>query len=153
MLAKHSPDSNLEVATVKSGLISPTLITPYILNPPPQKLTETRMVQKMLNLVKSVSVNGVGSGFRFTQLRQPGPLGGFETALKNNRAKAAARPSNGLDAQPSRRSDRLGFEKLRANAGNILSELARFLEREVDAASQVAHAVGVTETEFGRQFA
>ena len=31
MLAANSPGSNLEVATVKSGLISPTLITPYIL--------------------------------------------------------------------------------------------------------------------------
>jgi hypothetical protein len=52
----------------------------------------------------------------------------------------------------TRASDLVGFEKLLANTGNILSELAGIGQRVVDAASQVTHAVGVAETECGRQF-
>ena len=52
----------------------------------------------------------------------------------------------------TRASDLVGFEKLLANTGNILSELAGIRQRTVNAASQVTYAVGVAETEYGRQF-
>ena len=51
-----------------------------------------------------------------------------------------------------RASDPVGFEKLLADERNVLSELAGFGQRAVDAASQVTHTVGVAETEFGSQF-
>jgi hypothetical protein len=95
------------------------------------------------------------------QLKRSDPVSGFhevrfsercETALKDQRAKAAARSSSGTDIMLTRASDLVGFEKLLANTGNILSELAGIGQRAVDAASQVTHAVGVAETEYGRQF-
>ena len=46
----------------------------------------------------------------------------------------------------------LGFEELLANAGDILSKLAGIRERAVNAARQVADAVGVAQTEYCRQF-
>ena len=49
-----------------------------------------------------------------------------------------------------RGSDPFGLERLLANGGNVLPELAGIRQRAVDAASQVADAVSVLETEHGR---
>ncbi len=45
-----------------------------------------------------------------------------------------------------------GFEELLANAGDLLSKLAEIRQRAGNTARQVAHAVGVAQTEFSRQF-
>jgi hypothetical protein len=58
----------------------------------------------------------------------------------------------GPDAVTIRASDPVDFEKLLANAGYILWELAGFRQCAFEAASQVTHAVGMAETEYGREF-
>jgi hypothetical protein len=50
-----------------------------------------------------------------------------------------------------RGSELLGFEKPVANGGNVLPKLPGLRQRAVDAASQVADAVSVPKTKYGRQ--
>ena len=77
------------------------------------------------------------------------PVNGFE--LKDKRTGAGVKPLAGSAALSIRGADPFGFEKLPANGGNVLPELAGIRQRPVDAASQVADAVGVPETKHGRQ--
>src|ERR1017187_8475688 len=78
-------------------------------------------------------------------------VNGFE--LKDKRTGARVKPLtlSGSATLTIRGSDPFGFEKLLANGGNVLPELAGISQRAVDAASQVADAVSVPETEHGRQ--
>ena len=79
------------------------------------------------------------------------PVNGFE--LKDKRTGASVKPLTLSGSAPLtfRGSDPFGLEKLLANGVNVLPELAGIRQRAVDAASQVAYAVSVPETEHGRQ--
>jgi hypothetical protein len=79
------------------------------------------------------------------------PVNGFE--LKDKRTGARVKPLTLSGPAPLtiRGSDPFGFEKLLANGGHVWPELAGIRQRAVDAASPVADAVRVPETEHGRQ--
>ena len=80
------------------------------------------------------------------------PVNGFE--LKDKRTRARVRPLTLSGSVPLTipGSDPFGFEKLLANGGKVLPELAGISQRAVDAASPVADAASVPDTENGRQF-